>query len=120
MTDIHDSFTENATAGMAVGDFIRCKTIVSTGEPRLLISLTSCEHSMHKCVLVQMLRFASRGLLGPSVNVHHAPHSKWAYNIVKCLLFMIVYIGMQESAVLRTEGCTSPYCNFVHNQGLGR
>ncbi len=36
ITDIHDSFTENALSGLAVGDFVRCKCLVDAGEPCLL------------------------------------------------------------------------------------
>ena len=32
VTDIHDSFVEDALAGLAVGDFVRCQCLVSSGE----------------------------------------------------------------------------------------
>ena len=41
VTDINDSFAENALSGLAVGDFVRCKVLASSGERFPAVCLSS-------------------------------------------------------------------------------
>ena len=46
LTDLHDSFADNALSGIAVGDFVRCKCLNSAGE----LGTSPCSIFMRLCL----------------------------------------------------------------------
>ena len=42
LTDLHDSFTADAVSDLAVGDFVRCKCLISSGAPGASALHASC------------------------------------------------------------------------------
>ena len=64
LTDLHDSFTADALGGLAVGDFVRCKCLISSGAPG-----GSALHTQSCCLpclpsrLRRLMAYGPQGLL---------------------------------------------------------
>ena len=75
LTDIHDSFTADALSGLAVGDCVRCKCLVSSGAPSASALHALCCCLPHTPFNLRRLKLCGLWGLLSSVAVNHVAPS---------------------------------------------